>query len=114
VLQLDRPSSASGSLYLVLGSASGTGAGLPLAPGVVLFLEPDAYTSLWLAGPTASPFVNGLGLLDAEGDGRAGVLLPPGLNPALAGLLIRHAFVEFGGTGADLFASPTSSLRLVP
>lgn len=114
VLQLDRPSSASGSLYLVLGSASGTGPGVPLAPGVVLFLQPDAYTSLWLAGPTAPPFVNGLGLLDSAGDGRAGIVLPAGLNPALAGLLLRHAFVEFSGPGADLFASPTSSLRLVP
>jgi outer membrane protein assembly factor BamB len=111
---LDRPNSSAGHIYLVLGSLSGTSPGLPLPGGLVLPLVPDALTNLWLASPTQAPFIDGLGLLDAQGDARAGLALPAGLSPALAGVKASHAFVEFDGAAQLLFASPASGFNLVP
>jgi outer membrane protein assembly factor BamB len=113
-LLLDRPQSAAGQVYLVLGSLSGTSPGLPLPGGLTLPLVADALTTLWLASPNLPPFSNGLGLLSPSGDARATLTLPSGLSPTLAGLTAHHAFVEFTPTGDLTYASPASAAQIVP
>jgi outer membrane protein assembly factor BamB len=113
-LLLDRPQSAAGQAYLVLGSLSGTSPGLPLPGGLTLPLVADALTTLWLASPNLPPFSNGLGLLSPSGDARATLTLPSGLSPTLAGLTAHHAFVEFTPTGDLTYASPATAAGIVP
>lgn len=113
VFLLDRPQASAGQIYLLLGSASGTTPGLPLAPGVVLPLEFDAYFQFSLQSAGSPPFVGTLGLLGSAGNARATLNLPPGLPPSLAGATLHHAFVEVGLSG-PVFASPPATLQLVP
>jgi outer membrane protein assembly factor BamB len=111
---LDRPSASAGNIYLLLGSLSGSSPGLPLPGGLILPLVPDALTTLWLTTPNQTPFVDGLDLLNSQGDARAALALPTGLNPSLAGLTAHHAFLEFDPAAQILFVSPASGFALVP
>jgi hypothetical protein len=99
--------------YLLLGSMSGTQPGIP-ADSVVLPLNWDVYleTSLkWANGPV---FQNTFGALDDAGFATAAVSLPAGLNPALAGTTLNHAFVVFGPLGTAHLASGAEPLTLKP
>jgi hypothetical protein len=84
-----------GDLYFLLGSASGTTPGLPLAPGWILPLQLDAYLQLTLAAPNAGPFGSTLGFLDASGGAGAALSLPAGSAPAFPGGTLHHAYFSF-------------------
>ncbi|MEZ5987610.1 MAG: integrin alpha [Planctomycetota bacterium] len=68
-----------GSLVLMLGTASGTNPGIPVG-SETLFLNADSYFSFTLAAPLAVLW-NNLSILDANGDGSVGFVLPTGLPP---------------------------------
>ncbi len=104
-----------GDVFVLLGSISGTSPGI-VVDDVVVPLVADAYTLLLLDGAGAglvSPFV---GLLDAQGAADAAFTLPAGSNPALAGLVLHHAFVaiDVAGSGDVELASNAARLELVP
>jgi hypothetical protein len=89
VLELDAGPVGAGLTYVVLGSATGTNPGFPLANGLVVPLTPDAYTLGSLLG--AVPIDAGIGVLDEAGRATATVLLPN--DPGLAGLQVHHAWI---------------------
>lgn len=98
-------------LYFLLGSASGTTPGIAI-DGVLVPLNPDAYTFALLQAPNQPPFQGTLGVLDASGKAQAGITLPPGVATALVGLSVQHAFVVF--SGAVVAASNAVPLSIVP
>lgn len=68
------------TLYLIAWGGSGTSPGAPLAPGLSLPLNPDGLTSLGLDALNGPVFGAFLGVLDAQGIGRATFTLPAGLG----------------------------------
>jgi hypothetical protein len=82
-----------GDLYVFAGSLSGTSPGLPLAPGVLLPLNPDGYTNLCLGSPAASGLSAPIGNLDLDGKAFTTFTLPS--LPQLAGNNVSFAFVVF-------------------
>ncbi|QDU68114.1 YncE family protein [Engelhardtia mirabilis] len=113
-LCLDAGAGAAGQLYLVLGSASGSSPGLVL-DGVTIPLNLDAYLLFTLDLAGSAPFVGTFGLLDGLGEGSASIALPPGTDPALAGVSVIHAFVAADAFfGTVTFASNAVGLTLVP
>lgn len=106
---LDAGASNGNSIYVLLGSLSGTSPGLPL-DGVVLPLVADAYTLFTLNGP--APLLSGsVGLLDANGEGTAAFQLPPNAAlPGLVGKVVHHAYVVFAGTQFVLASNPVGLL----
>ena len=96
------------TLYLIAWGGSGTTPGLSLAPAVTLPLNPDALTQLGLDHVNGPVFGAFLGLLDAQGLGRATFVLPPGL-PLGTGPT-HFAAVLLGNT--ELFAAATNAIRL--
>lgn len=108
------PCAFGGSLYLVLGSLSGTDPGLPLE-SVVLPLNPDDYTTFTLTNASDGVIlVDTLGLLDAQGTAAAAIQVPPWLSPSLAGTVLNHAFLALDGFGSVGFASNAVELTLLP
>ena len=103
-----------GAPYLLLGSASGTTPGTPLDLVVVPLNAPDVYLDFTLVQANQPPFASTLGTLDAAGGATASVTLPPGLDPAFAGLAVHHAFAVFGPAGSAVLASNPALLTLVP
>ncbi|MFG0319016.1 MAG: FG-GAP repeat protein [Planctomycetota bacterium JB042] len=104
-----------GREYYVLGSLSGTTPGVPI-PGGTLPLNHDAYWLFTYTNPNTSLLANSRGVLGAGGGAQAMFTLPPGLAPALAGLVVSHAFVAFdtsAGLDVTLISDPASVL-LVP
>ncbi|MGE3171627.1 MAG: FG-GAP repeat protein [Planctomycetota bacterium] len=99
-----------GSLFLVVGSITGTTPGIPLAPGVLVPLNFDAYTQLTLE--PGSPVVAPSLLLDADGAGSAAFQLPAGTGPEFAGLVLHHAVVGIHPT-LGFFTSDPIALELV-
>lgn len=112
VFLLDRPQSSAGNLYLVAGSATGTAPGIPFG-GVVVPLVLDPYLLATLNHASQPPFVDTFGVLDAAGDARAALVVPSGLDPALIGVTLHHAFVEMTPGFAAVFASEAVTLGLV-
>jgi hypothetical protein len=102
-----------GRTYLILGSATGTSPGIPLGPGLVLPLVPDAYLGFTFAVPN-SLILPSLGTLDAEGAASATLALPGGVIALPSSLDLHHAFVVFGPFGAAKFASNAVNLTLLP
>lgn len=102
-----------GDLYLVLGSLSGTDPGV--AAGLhTLPLNVDAYFLITLTQPN-TVIAGSLGTLDGLGRATAGITLPAGSPPALAGLTAHHAFVTLDpGTGEVTHASNAVPLELNP
>ncbi|MEZ5987614.1 MAG: hypothetical protein R3F30_00510 [Planctomycetota bacterium] len=88
-LQVHAGSKRAGSLVLMLGTASGTSPGLPVG-SETLFLNADSYFSFTLAAPLAVLW-NNLSVLDANGDGGVGFVLPTGLPPSLGGTVLHHS-----------------------
>lgn len=80
-----------GDVYFMLGSLSGTAPGFTYG-GFLLPLNPDAYFNLTLLHPNQPPLTASLGPLDAEGKGAAQLAIPAGLDPALTGVSVYHAY----------------------
>jgi hypothetical protein len=114
-LALSAPGARAGDLYVVLGSASGTKPGTPIG-GLPLPLNYDPYTRVSAALANAPPFVAFVGFLDAAGEATARFELPPGIDPALAGLTLDHAFVAIDSLSfpAIAFVSNAVPVTLVP
>jgi hypothetical protein len=112
VLALDAGPSHAGALFILVGSLSGTSPGLVL-DGLVLPINPDAYTNLTL---TPTPLLAGTpGFLDASGKGSVQFNLPPATSPGFAGLTLQHAFAGFDLTaGKVTFTSNAETLTLMP
>lgn len=99
-----------GRSYWMLGSVTGTAPGVALG-SILLPLNYDPYFQLTLSaqGMVASPG----GVLDAAGRADLAAVLPPGLDPVLAGVSVSHAYLVFDGLTAQLFeASNAVSLTL--
>lgn len=80
-----------GKFFLILGSLSGTTPGLPLAPGVTLPLNLDAYTNLLLSsGSLVLSPANGF--LDANGRA-ASTLTLPSLPNVVGPITVHHAYL---------------------
>lgn len=99
-----------GSIYLVLGSASGIAPGFELGIAHVP-LNADGWLALSAAQANRLPFAGTLGVLDAAGRAGAGLVVPP-LPAALAGLRLDHAFVVAPIGGPVQMASNAVPLTL--
>jgi hypothetical protein len=93
-----------GDSYLLIGSASGVGAGkLPVMP--------DAYFALTVAFAGTGPFARTAGILGADRSAWPTILVPPGASHAFVGLELHHAWLGFdAGSGALKFASRAERL----
>ena len=61
------------------------------------------------------PLFQSIGNLDAEGSAEAIFLLPPGLDPILAGLLLHHAAAVLDPASLDPgFTSTAFPLQILP
>ena len=108
---LEAGAARAGRLYLLMGSASGTSPGLPVAPGVTLPLNFDGYLSFSVTYANLTPFTNSFGILDGAGQATAGWALPAGWDPSLAGAQFSHAYVTLAPLD---FASEAETLTLIP
>jgi len=100
--------------YLILGSATGTAPALPLGGGVELPLVYDDYFALLLNTPGAVPFPSIRGFLDHNGRAQARLIVPPGVDPSLAGVQLWHAYAATGDGLSFGFASEAEVFTLVP
>lgn len=100
------------TLYLIVWGGSGTSPGVPLAPGLVLPLNPDALTQFGLDGLNGPVFGGFLGVLDPSGIGRATFALPPaaGLTPGTT----HFATVLLGATTLFTAVGNAVELTLLP
>ena len=98
--------------YFFLGSASGEGAGIPLAPGVVLPLVNDTYMQWGLA--SGLPISGAAGLLNANGHATATYTVKPGTNSSMVGKTFHHAYIAVNPSTGQLMASNASAVRIVP
>jgi len=110
-LRLEAGALRAGSIYLVLGSLSGTAPGVPTSVGS-LPLMPDVYFNATLSLPNTPVLQGSLGLLDSAGSARAR-FSPPNLS-ALHGKLVHHAYVTLEPNGALSFVSNAVPTKLVP
>lgn len=101
-----------GRTYLLAG-AFGTSPGFVLQ-GVAVPLNQDAWFQLSLGLANSAVYPQSLGVLDGNGAATAAVVLPPGLDPALAGLALYHAYVVVDASGAPVHASDPVKLTLRP
>ena len=110
--ELHAGSAFANQAYLLLGSASGTAPPLTV-DGVDVPLVADGYFLHLLSKPNTliSP---SLAALDGGGGAMASLHVPAGLDPALAGLTLHHAYVVLGAGLQVEFASNATSLVLVP
>ncbi len=90
-LTLNAGPAHAGATYLLLGSASGTEPGVPVAGGL-LPLNLDAWFHFTFANPNNAVLSNSLGVLDAGGSSQAALTLPPIADPSLIGLVVHHAY----------------------
>ncbi len=110
-LLLDAPAAANRP-FVILGSITGT---TPTSvSGLTIPLVPDAYFFLTAAVPGGPTLPGGVGTLDAAGRAQAKFSVPGGLPASAAGLVVHHAFVAAGPSGAPSFASNAVSVTLVP
>jgi hypothetical protein len=108
---LQAGSSLAGTVYLMLGSLSGTEPGVPIGH-LVLPLVPDALFTFELAHPNAV-VLNGFGLLN--GSGQASARLSVADDATLPGKTLHHAYVALDPLGGEvLFASNAVPLTFVP
>lgn len=112
---IDAGAAHAGELYLVLGSISGTTPGTPIPGGRTLPLNWDGWLAFTLSGPNVPPLFESFGLLDGDGRTSArGLVLPAASPPALAGLVVHHAFVALdAASGVPTFVSNALALQLV-
>ncbi len=112
-LTLTAPQEYGGSLYLVLGSSSGTVPGWTL-DGVFVPLQIfDPYFLFIASSPNVPPFINTLGSLSPDGTASAAIAVPS-CQSELAGVTLHHAYVLFGSSLEVVYASNPVPLELVP
>jgi len=100
-----------GAVWFFGGSASGTSPGIPLGAQIVPLVY-DAYTDLTLA--LAAPLTAPVGVLDADGQGFCRFVLPSGLSPSFAGVVLHHAFVAVHPSTFAVLVSNAVRVELVP
>ena len=98
-----------GRVYQLAGSLTGTRPGFRLA-GLDVALNPDAYF-VHTVKVGAPPITPASGRLDASGEGRAALALPP-LPASLVGVKAHHAFVLLAP--APIYTSNAARVELVP
>lgn len=91
-LWLEAGPAQAGRTYLVLGSFSGSGSGVPFG-GQTIPLGPDVYFQVTLASPNSPSLQNSLGVLDSEGRAQARFEIPAGLPYSFVNADLAHAFV---------------------
>jgi hypothetical protein len=103
-----------GNVYLLLGSFTGVSPGI-VVEGLKLPLNADAYLVFTATTPNSPLLPGSLGVLDANGAATASFTLPPGTDPALAGVTLHHAWVELSLQSlVPLFASNPVPVTLRP
>jgi hypothetical protein len=112
-LSIDFGPAYAGRKYAVLGSASGFNPGLKLQ-GHPIPLNLDSYTLLTLQNPNSLLLMNSFGTLGPAGTAQTIFGLPPGLPPALAGLVLHHAALAASPPFAILGVSNAAPVKLVP
>jgi hypothetical protein len=100
--------------YWIFGSVTGTAPGIDFGGGIILPLNFDVYFNLTLTNPNAGAFNDYVSVLDGSGNATASLSLPAGLDPALAGATIHHAYLAAEVLGVPDFASESVSLLLIP
>lgn len=100
-----------GSLYAILGSASGTAPGFTLGTTTVP-LQPDWYFQSCLALPNQGVFAGTLGVFATNEIAYGALTVPAGLTN-VAGIVLDHALVVLAPTG-EFRASPPTRLEIVP
>lgn len=106
-LILDAGVQSAGSLYMMLGSLSGTAPGLNLPGFPFVPLNFDPYFELRLASPGLPPLTGALGFLDANGRATAAAFTGA-LPPNFAGLELHHAAVVIDPFPIPLFGAPST------
>ncbi|MBC8451090.1 MAG: hypothetical protein H8D72_00110, partial [Planctomycetes bacterium] len=96
-LSLHAGSARAGDFYLTLGSVSGVSPGIPVG-AFTLPLGVDSYFLFTLTNANSPVLQSSFGSLDGNGAGGTAIWVPPGLSPALAGVVGWHAFVSLDGT----------------
>ena len=91
---LDAGSKHADATYVLLGSTTGIHPGLNLG-GAILPLNVDSYLLLTLTNPTAV-LTDSIGFLGPVGQASAGLVLPAGLDPSFAGIVLHHAYALLG------------------
>lgn len=102
-LALEAGSLHRNSVFVLVGSLSGTSPGIGLG-GCTLPLNFDLYLGLTLDLANSGIYVGSVGVLDGVGSARASVVMPAGLAAGLRGRTAHHAFAVFQGYGCR-FAS---------
>ena len=111
-LRLNPGRQHAGRRYLLLGSASGHDPGVSVGSSRIP-LGPDWDFASSIPGPRRPPCVNNGGVLDAQTpQATVTIDVPPGLDRALVGLKLYHAFVVLDGGIVDV--SNVRELTLVP
>ncbi len=114
VLSVDAGQGFAGSIYLILGSASGSVPGVAFG-NVVLPLNQDDYMTATFNGANSAIFTNTFGLLDAQGRAAASINVPAGLALDLVGFELFHAALFLAPTTVEVLgASNAVPLTLVP
>jgi hypothetical protein len=108
----DAGSSRAGAFYLAIGTLSGPKPGVLLPGGILVPINPDAWTDLTLIFPNGPMLVASIGMLDAKGQGAGAFRLVPGLPSWLAGTVFWHAYVVFA-PGRWLAASNAVPITLL-
>ena len=103
------------ALYWMLGTTAGTAIGQPLTPSALtLPLDFSPYLLYSLLHPN-QVIVNSFDFLDGSGQQTAILTVPPGLDPAFAGLVFHHAyFLADPATFLVSFVSNSTPLTLTP
>jgi hypothetical protein len=109
--------SFAGQVFLVLGSGSGTSPGLPdPQTGIIVPLNFDAYLQSVATASATYLFFPWFGFLDGNGSANSVFGLPPGSNPAFAGIELDHAviLIDLFGSGVLSLATNPVHVTLVP
>jgi hypothetical protein len=110
-LRLNAGPAQAGRIYVVAGSASGVAPGTQIGIFNVP-LNADWYTQYTLDLANVGPFVNTVGLLDADGRATAQIVLPSLIG--FDGAVVHHAFAVLDNAGQISFASEPASLEITP
>ncbi|MFT5284580.1 MAG: hypothetical protein ACI8TQ_000737 [Planctomycetota bacterium] len=114
VLSLTGGASSANWFYWIFGSVTGTAPGIDFGGGIILPLNFDVYFNITLTTPTLGAFNSFFSALDGSGNATASLTLPAGLDPALAGVTMNHAYLAAEILGVPNFASESVALLLIP
>ena len=98
-------------IFVFLASRTGMSPGVTLASGIVIPLVFDAFTTATLTG--GGVVMPRAGFLDGAGRAEAAVVVPSGLDPALAGASVYHAYVTIGPAPTFTLTSASNAVRLL-